>query len=35
MLGYASLLIVVVAIAAICQMTSRVGVRRILNAQNQ
>jgi cell division transport system permease protein len=33
--GYASLLIVVVAIAAICQMTSRFGVRRILNAQNQ
>jgi cell division transport system permease protein len=34
-LGYASLLIIVVAIAAICQMTSRFGVRRILNAQNQ
>lgn len=33
--GYASLLIVVVAIATICQMTSRFGVRRILNAQNQ
>ena len=33
--GYASLLIVVVAIATICQMTSRYGVRRILNAQNQ
>jgi cell division transport system permease protein len=35
MFGYVSLLIVVVAIAAICQMTSRFGVRRILNAQNQ
>jgi cell division transport system permease protein len=35
MLGYVSLFIVVVAIAAICQMTSRFGVRRILNAQNQ
>jgi cell division transport system permease protein len=34
-LGYASLIIVVIAIAAICQMTSRFGVRRILNAQNQ
>ena len=33
--GYSSLLIVVIAIAAICQMTSRFGVRRILNAQNQ
>ena len=33
--GYSSLLIIVVAIAAICQMTSRFGVRRILNAQNQ
>ncbi len=35
MLGYASLLIVVVAIAMICLLTSRFGVRRILNAQNQ
>jgi cell division transport system permease protein len=34
-LGYLSLLIVVVAIATICQLTSRFGVRRILNAQNQ
>jgi cell division transport system permease protein len=33
--GYASLLLVVVAIAAICQITSRYGVRHILNAQNQ
>jgi cell division transport system permease protein len=35
MLGYASLLIVVFAIAMICLLTSRYGVRRILNAQNQ
>ena len=34
-LGYLSLSIIVVAIAAICQMTSRYGVRRILHAQNQ
>ncbi|WP_125461858.1 MULTISPECIES: ABC transporter permease [Rhodomicrobium] len=34
-LGYASLLIVVFAIAMICLLTSRYGVRRILNAQNQ
>jgi cell division transport system permease protein len=33
--GYVSLLLVVVAIAVICLMTSRFGVRRILNAQNQ
>lgn len=33
--GYASLLLVVVAIAVICLLTSRYGVRRILNAQNQ
>ncbi len=32
--GYIVLLIVVVAIAAICKMTSRYGVRRILNQQN-
>ncbi len=32
--GYAILVIVVVAIAAICKMTSRFGVRRILNQQN-
>jgi len=34
-MGYFSLLIVVAAIAAICQLTSRYGVRRILDAQNQ
>jgi cell division transport system permease protein len=34
-LGYVSLLLVVVVIAAICLVTSRFGVRRILNAQNQ
>lgn len=34
-MGYVCLLIVVVAIAAICQMTSRYGVRHILNLQNQ
>lgn len=34
-LGYASLMLVIVAIAAICSFTSRIGVRRILNAQNQ
>jgi cell division transport system permease protein len=34
-LGYFSLLLVVVAIAGICQLTSRYGVRRILDAQNQ
>jgi cell division transport system permease protein len=34
-LGYLSLLLVVVVIAAICSFTSRIGVRRILNAQNQ
>jgi cell division transport system permease protein len=33
-LGYFSLLFVVVAIAAICQITSRFGVRKILNMQN-
>ncbi|MGB0087603.1 MAG: ABC transporter permease [Rhodomicrobiaceae bacterium] len=33
--GYVSLLLVVVVIAAICLLTSRFGVRRILNAQNQ
>jgi cell division transport system permease protein len=33
--GYFALLAVVVAIAAICQLTSRYGVRRILDAQNQ
>ena len=32
--GYGILVIVVVAIAAICKMTSRYGVRRILNQQN-
>ncbi|MGO9546405.1 MAG: cell division protein FtsX [Rhodomicrobium sp.] len=32
--GYAVLVIVVVAVAAICKMTSRYGVRRILNQQN-
>ncbi|MBX2806357.1 MAG: ABC transporter permease [Hyphomicrobiales bacterium] len=35
MFGYFSLLLVVVIIAAICSLTSRYGVRRILNAQNQ
>jgi cell division transport system permease protein len=34
-MGYVCLLIVVVLIAAICQLTSRYGVRRILDAQNQ
>jgi cell division transport system permease protein len=34
-LGYLSLSLVVVIIAAICSLTSRIGVRRILNAQNQ
>lgn len=33
--GYVSLFSVVVIIAAICSFTSRIGVRRILNAQNQ
>ncbi|MEJ2124946.1 MAG: ABC transporter permease [Alphaproteobacteria bacterium] len=33
-LGYSSLLLVVVAIAAICLITSRFGVRNILNMQN-
>jgi cell division transport system permease protein len=33
--GYLSLLLVVVIIAALCSFTSRIGVRRILNAQNQ
>jgi cell division transport system permease protein len=33
--GYGSLALVVVAIAGICLLTSRFGVRRILNAQNQ
>jgi cell division transport system permease protein len=33
--GYAFLLLVVVVIAAICQLTSRYGVRHILNLQNQ
>jgi cell division transport system permease protein len=32
--GYIVLLVVVVAVAAICKMTSRYGVRRILNQQN-
>jgi len=32
--GYAVVLAVVVAVAAICKMTSRYGVRRILNQQN-
>ncbi len=32
--GYIVLLLVVVAVAAICKMTSRYGVRRILNQQN-
>jgi cell division transport system permease protein len=35
MLGYVSLFLVVIAIAVICLLTSRFGVRRILNAQNQ
>jgi cell division transport system permease protein len=35
LMGYFSLLMVVVVIAAICQLTSRYGVRRILDAQNQ
>ena len=34
-MGYFCLLIVVAVIAAICQLTSRYGVRRILEAQNQ
>ncbi len=33
--GYGALALVVVAIAAICQITSRYGVRHILNAQNR
>ncbi len=33
-LGYFSLFLIVVAIAAICQITSRFGVRKILNMQN-
>ncbi len=33
--GYASFLVVVIVISAICLLTSRFGVRRILNAQNQ
>jgi cell division transport system permease protein len=32
--GYAILVMVVIAVAAICKMTSRYGVRRILNQQN-
>ena len=32
--GYIVLLVVVIAVAAICKMTSRYGVRRILNQQN-
>jgi cell division transport system permease protein len=32
--GYIVLLFVVIAVAAICKMTSRYGVRRILNQQN-
>jgi cell division transport system permease protein len=32
--GYVILLVVVVAIATICKMTSRYGVRRILNQHN-
>jgi cell division transport system permease protein len=32
--GYAILVLVIVAIASICKMTSRYGVRRILNQQN-
>lgn len=35
LMGYVSLLAVIAAIAGICLMTSRFGVRRILNAQNQ
>jgi cell division transport system permease protein len=35
LLGYFSLLVVVAAIAGICLITSRFGVRGILNAQNQ
>ena len=35
MFGYVSLLLVVIGIAVICSVTSRIGVRRILNAQNQ
>jgi cell division transport system permease protein len=34
-MGYASLVLVVGVIAGICLMTCRIGVRRILNAQNQ
>lgn len=34
-MGYGSLLLVVIGIAALCQFTSRYGVRRILDAQNQ
>lgn len=34
-IGYFALLAVVAVIAAICQLTSRYGVRRILDAQNQ
>ena len=33
-LGYCSLLLVVVIVSALCSLTSRIGVRRILNAQN-
>ncbi|MBI4723564.1 MAG: ABC transporter permease, partial [Rhodomicrobium sp.] len=32
--GYAVLVMVVIAVAAISKMTSRYGVRRILNQQN-
>jgi cell division transport system permease protein len=35
LMGYFSLLMVVVVIAGICQLTSRYGVRRILETQNQ
>jgi cell division transport system permease protein len=35
LLGYVCIIHVVVLIAAICQLTSRYGVRRILDAQNQ
>ena len=35
LMGYFCLLLVVVVIAAICQLTSRYGVRRILDGQNQ
>lgn len=35
LMGYFCLLLVVVVIAAICQLTSRYGVRRILDTQNQ